>query len=368
MKPIIVQFLPELNVGGVERGTIEIARAIVAEGFRSVVVSNGGRLVEQLLNEGSEHISLPIHKKALASLRLIKKLKPILEEADIAHVRSRMPAWLVSLALKSIKPGKRPKLVSTAHGLYSVNPYSRIMTKGDALIAISKTVEHHLIKNYGEGLRDKIKIIHRGVDSDEFPFDYSPTESWRQTWFSDNPQFEGKDLLCFPARITRWKGQTEFINLMTKLSNLNTNCHGLIVGGASGRNIRFETELRDHANKSGIQNRITFLGSRADVREIMSVSKIVFNLSSHPEPFGRTMIEAMSLGIPVIAWNYGGAAESLAAQFPSGLVDPHNFEKLVETTLQVLRDPKTRPTKNVFPLTDMQRKTLDIYKKLVATS
>ena len=148
MKPVIVQFLPELNVGGVERGTIEIARAIVAEGFRSVVVSNGGRLVEQLLNEGSEHISLPIHKKALASLRLIKKLKPILEEADIAHVRSRMPAWLVSLALKSIKPEKRPKLVSTAHGLYSVNPYSRIMTKGDALIAISKTVEHYLIKNY----------------------------------------------------------------------------------------------------------------------------------------------------------------------------------------------------------------------------
>ena len=88
MKPVIVQFLPELNVGGVERGTIEIARAIVAEGFRSVVVSNGGRLVDQLLNEGSEHNSLPLHKKALASLRLIKKLKPILEETDIAHVRS----------------------------------------------------------------------------------------------------------------------------------------------------------------------------------------------------------------------------------------------------------------------------------------
>ena len=79
----------------------------------------------------------------------------------------------------------------------------------------------------------------------------------------------------------------------------------------------------------------------------MSVSKVVFNLSTHPEPFGRTMIEAMSLGIPVIAWNYGGAAESLAAQFPSGLVDPHNLEKLVETTLQVLRDPKTSQQKCV---------------------
>ena len=80
------------------------------------------------------------------------------------------------------------------------------------------------------------------------------------------------------------------------------------------------------------------------------------------------MIEAMSLGIPVIAWNYGGAAESLAAQFPSGLVDPHNLEKLVETTLQVLRDPTIRPTKNVFPLSDMLRQTLDIYKMLVTTS
>ena len=100
----------------------------------------------------------------------------------------------------------------------------------------------------------------------------------------------------------------------------------------------------------------------------MSVSKVVFNLSTHPEPFGRTMIEAMSLGIPVIAWNYGGAAESLAAQFPSGLVDPHNLEQLVETTLQVLREPTIRPTKNVFPLTDMQSKTLGIYKKLLTPS
>ncbi|MFX9787958.1 glycosyl transferase, partial [Acinetobacter baumannii] len=64
----VLQVLPALHSGGVERGTLEISRALVAAGHHSIVVSNGGQMVEQLVREGSEHISLPVHRKSLASL------------------------------------------------------------------------------------------------------------------------------------------------------------------------------------------------------------------------------------------------------------------------------------------------------------
>ena len=135
----IIQLIPELNSGGVERGTLEIARALVAAGHESVVISNGGRMVAQLEAEGTRHILLPIHRKSLGSLWQIRPLRKIIqqEQADILHVRSRIPAWLTHLALRKIAVKDRPALISTVHGFYSVNRYSEIMTRADRVIAVS---------------------------------------------------------------------------------------------------------------------------------------------------------------------------------------------------------------------------------------
>ena len=118
----VMQLLPELNSGGVERGTLEIARALVSQGHQSLVVSNGGRLVPQLEADGSTHLQLPIHKKSLSSLWQIRPLRQLIRthQPDIVHVRSRVPAWLTHFALRGIPAQQRPHLISTVHGFYSL--------------------------------------------------------------------------------------------------------------------------------------------------------------------------------------------------------------------------------------------------------
>ncbi|MCZ6889548.1 MAG: glycosyltransferase, partial [Gammaproteobacteria bacterium] len=160
----VVQVLPELNVGGVERGTLQIAAALVAAGHRSTVISAGGALVGELTGGGTRHVEMPVHAKSLSVLSQIAPLRNTLSalRPDVVHVRSRLPAWLVRFAMKRLPVDARPHLVTTVHGLYGVHPYSAIMTRGDRVIAISRAVLDYITANYPRVDVDVIRLVHRG--------------------------------------------------------------------------------------------------------------------------------------------------------------------------------------------------------------
>ena len=212
----VIQILPELNAGGVERGTLEVGKYLVDQGHESIVISNGGRLVTQLETEGSRHITLPVHKKRLSSLKQVRILRRLFEEErpDILHLRSRLPAWLAYLAWRKIDPIARPRLITTVHGFYSVNAYSKIMTRGEQVICVSNSVKDYVQKNYPNVPEDKLTVIHRGVDPAMFPYGFQPTPEWLKIWQQQYPQLEGKYVVTLPARITRWKGQLDFIKVI----------------------------------------------------------------------------------------------------------------------------------------------------------
>ena len=138
----ILQALPALYSGGVERGTVEFAADLVRHGHESFVVSNGGPLAARLEAQGSTHIQMPVHRKSPASFGQIRPMRQLIQDLqpDIIHVRSRMPAWIVRLAWKGLPAHQQPAIVSTFHGMYSVNPYSAIMAKSDHVIAVSNCV------------------------------------------------------------------------------------------------------------------------------------------------------------------------------------------------------------------------------------
>ena len=146
----VMQLLPELEVGGVERGTIEIADALCRAGYRALVVCASGRLVEELESCGAEHIPLAIGEKRIGSLRHVRALRKLIVErhVDIVHARSRLPAWLGHLACKRLSDVARPAWVTTVHGPYSVNPYSRIMVTGEVVIAISEFIKRYIVDSY----------------------------------------------------------------------------------------------------------------------------------------------------------------------------------------------------------------------------
>ncbi len=241
MQPTVLQILPSLDYGGVERGTVEIANELVRRKHKSIVMSANGRLVPELTASGTEHIDLPVGEKSIMSIRLIPKIYQLLEErqVDIVHVRSRMPAWLTHFALKKIQQKKRPILVSTVHGPYSVNPYSKIMMSGSRIIAISEYIKNYILNNYPDINENKIEVIPRGVNNKEYYFDYKPENVWTKNWYEEFPYLQNKFLITLPARLTRWKGQNDFIEIITKLNAMGINIHGLMVGGIDKRKKRY---------------------------------------------------------------------------------------------------------------------------------
>ncbi|WP_444925197.1 glycosyltransferase family 4 protein [Microbulbifer sp. DLAB2-AF] len=363
-----MQLLPALNSGGVERGTLDFARALVHAGHESIVISSGGRMVEQLQHEGSQHITLPIHKKSLTSLLQVRPLRNLLQKlnADILHVRSRVPAWLTYLAWKKMPVDKRPRLLSTAHGLYSTNRYSAIMAKTEQVIAISQCVNDYLLENYPNDLQRPPQIVYRGVDTKEFHPQICLPAEWVERTCLEFPQLQGKRWLLLPGRLTRWKGQEDFIELIAKLAPLDPHIHGVILGGSEANKAHYEEELKEKVRNLGIGDRVSFVGHRSDIRYWYKQSDLVFNLSQRPEPFGRTVIEAAAIGTPIIGYDIGGPAESLQACFPQGLVNKGDRQMLLKKTLEILDTPQERPQlTEAFTLERQAAHTMEIYRTML---
>lgn len=368
MKPLtIIQLLPELNGGGVERGTLEIAQALVHAGHRSIVISAGGRMVQELCDAGSEHITVPIHKKSLATLIQIWRLKSLFRalKPDIIHLRSRLPAWLAWLACKLLPESERPIIVTTVHGLNSVNRYSRIMTRGEAVIAVSNTVMDFIKTHYPENFGPHCQLIYRGIDTQIFQPGYQASEAWRKSWFEAYPMLQGEKVLCLPGRITRLKGHLDFIHMIAALRQNQHRVYGLIVGGEDPRRRRYFQEVQHRIAQLGLSDCIIFTGHRRDIREIYSVSDIIYSLSSKPESFGRTVLEPLAMGKPVIGYDHGGVGEILAALFPQGRVQLGNIDELIDTSVTQLASPVNPKPNTEFLLSEMTGKTLALYASLV---
>ncbi len=364
----VIQILPELNSGGVERGTLEVADYLVKNGHQAVVVSNGGRLVEQLEKSGARHVAMPVHRKALGSLFQVKPFRKLLEQEkpDIVHIRSRVPGWIAYLAWRKMDKSTRPRLVSTVHGFYSVNRYSAVMAKGERVIAVSESIREYILKNYPQTPEGKITVIHRGVEPGQFHRGYRPDAAWLERWRADQPQLAGKEILLLPGRITRLKGHGDFFDLIAKLKQEGRLVHGLVAGDTHPKKREYLVELKGLLAEKGLEGDVTFLGHRTDVREIMTECNVVCALSQQPESFGRTVLEALALGTAVLGYDCGGVGELLEHVFPEGKVPPGDTDRLLETAKSVLASQvKPHVAEGAFTLDAMCGSTLALYGDLL---
>lgn len=365
----VVQVLPRLQGGGVERGTIEIASYLKQLGHEAIVISEGGALVRELTALGVVHINLPVGAKSLRALQGLWQLRKYFNEArpDIVHSRSRLPGWLCYLAISLLPKQVRPRFVTSVHGLHSVSWYSAIITKGERIETVSVAAKRYLLDNYRGFDHANVRVIHRGVDPTEFSPKFEPKPAWKKEWsrWCEEHQAHGAPLLAIVGRVSRLKGHHDFLSIIELLHDQDVPAIGLIVGGVSEEHRGLYEELRNRVENSDVlRTTLFFLGQRSDVRELMIAADFVVSFSSTPEAFGRTVLEALTLGVPVVGYDHGGVGELLRTLFPAGAVPVGNTQVAVDR-IKDLHAHKHPIESHAMTLQAMREKTIAMYEELL---
>lgn len=360
----IVQLLPELNEGGVERGVVELNRELVKVGITSVVISNGGKLSEQIKKDGGINIKYNICSKNPFSAifrvfglrRIIKKLNP-----DILHVRSRVPAWLVFFANKSL----HVKVVSTVHGFNSVGRYSKIMQEAGEVICVSEAIKKYIIENYQTDEK-KITVIPRGIDTQKFNENNLDLKFIKN--FKKEFDLENSFIVTSVGRVTQLKCYEDFIEAIAILKKKMPNIKGVIVGGVREDKKEYFESLKKKVNELGLNSNIKFTLSQTKIAEIYSLSDIIVSTSKKPEAFGRSIAEAIALNTPVVATNHGGVKD-IIIEGKNGFLTPVNDSKaLAENILKAdeLDFDGHKYIKDNFSLEQMVEKTIKVYQRILS--
>ena len=362
----VVQCLPALHSGGVERSTLETARALVGRGHRSIIVSAGGRLQTQAEAEGSEHFKCDIGNKSVLILRAIYKFHEFLKalRPDIVHARSRLPAWSALLAMRNIEPKSR--FITSVHGLNSPGLYSGVMLRGEKIICVSETVKKHVLDNWPTTDSKKIVVVTPGIDPEEFSANLQINEEWRQDFLERYPRLQGEKVLLLPARATRLKGHGVALNLLAALRKEIGDVRLCCLGSRQPGREKYLHELQQQAEQLGIADFVEFTAPIKAVDKAYALSDLVLQLSSKPEAFGRTVLEALGVGRPVLGWNLGGVGENLQRYFPQGLVEPFDENALMQSAKNILQQNIFPPRQKLPSLADMQSNMMELYEQLCA--
>jgi glycosyltransferase involved in cell wall biosynthesis len=324
--PAVLQVIPSLVSGGVERGTIDLAGALVAAGWTAYVASSGGPMEHQLARLGARHLRLPLaSKNPLVMRRNVAALTEIIRrhKVDIVHARSRAPAWSAWSAARAT--GRR--FVTTFHNAYSIDLplklwYNSVMARGERVIAISQFVAEHAAKVYGVGA-DRLRIIPRGVDLAEF----NPRRVNGERVAALATRWRVPDdaaVVMLPGRLTRWKGGLDFVAAIARLGRRDLCC--LLVGAEQRRG--FRREIESEIERLGLIGMFRIIEDCRDMPAAYALSDVVVSASTDPEGFGRVIIEAQAMGRPVVATDHGGARETILHGVTGWLAPPADPEAL----------------------------------------
>lgn len=375
VKPIVLQVLPEMEHGGVEVGTTEIADCLQKQNIKNFVASAGGRMVYNLKKIGVKHFTLPLKTKNI--FKMYKNsiaLEKIIREnnINIVHARSRAPAWSAYWAAKRAGVS----FVTTFHGTYGLGPmgikkpYNKVMTYGEEVIAISNHIKQHMIDNYKVDT-SKISLIHRCVNIDNFsPYNISQERIVKT--INENAIPEDKKIITLAGRVTHWKGQHLLIEALSKLKDDNYLC--LIVGSDQGR-VKYRQHLNELVQKYSLENKVKFIGHSFDIPALLMISDIVLSTAIEPEAFGRAAIEGQAMGKIVIASNIGGSLENIVDGKSGKLFESNNPQSLADTLHWALNlEDKEKKKIGDFAIENVKKnftkdimcdKTLEVYKKVL---
>ena len=374
----LLQIIPELETGGAERTTLEIADAIVKDGGKAIVFSNGGRMTKELEGYGAKLAYGNAKSKNPWTILITNTIKicDIIKSNNISilHARSRAPAISAFLAAKFCNI----PLVTTYHGIYNATShlkrfYNGIMTKGARIIANSNYTKAHLVKEHKID-PDRVSVIYRGVDLIRFNPSKISKKMCDEKLVNWGLSKSARTRILLPARLTNWKGQKVLIEAASILANRGIFADYVFAGEDQGR-AQYTEELVDLIRKYKLDEMFHLIGHESDIPTAMMACDIIVTPSIEPEAFGRTAAEAGAMGRPVIASNLGGAKEVVSHKETGFLIEAGDFVQLAKYIEQLIemgskgRDDFGAKAKErvceMFPTSALQQKTLQLYYELL---
>jgi len=357
----ILQILPELNVGGVETGTLDLSKYLVRLGHKSVVVSAGGSLVKELEASGAKHYMLAVNKKSIISIfKLIPELAQIIknEEIDIVHARSRAPAWIAYFACRRTKA----VFITTCHGYYQKHLFSSVMGWAKRVIVLSNVIARHMLEDFAVP-HERIKLVPRSVDLERFK--YLDPQAKRKEDFN----------VGIVGRITPLKGHLHFIKALARVSRSVPHLKIWIVGDAPASKEAYKEEVQVLVRRLGLWHCTEFLGAQRDVPGILAYLDLVVLATTTHEAFGRVVVEAMAAGVPVVATKVGGVVDIIEDGKNGVLVPPADPKSMADAIMRIFNDPQLAramaenayvQVKEKYNVELMVKNTLDVYRQALS--
>ena len=335
----LVQIVPSLESGGVERGTVDVANFLAEKKIKNFIITSGGKMIKELDNNFTQVHHLPVASKNFFSYPFIaSKINQFIKANNInlVHVRSRGPAWMINLMSKN-----NIKTISTFHNVYGGNSYLKTMynkglSKMDHLVAISDYVKENIVQKYNI-TEENISVINRGIDTEYFnqPIDDTKRDDFLHNHQIDPPQ----KIILFPARLTSWKGQLEFIDVIKKIDIQNL----LVLFAGDIKNDSYTRLVRDKIHKDNLTNICKILESvnQDEMRRLYQIADLSVSFPLRAEGFGRTISESLYSNTPVLAFNYGGVKNQLENLSDLFKAKPHDYQGLpakIEVLLNLTED------------------------------
>lgn len=367
----ILQVLPALNSGGVERGTAEINTYLIKHGCQSFVASEGGVLEKDITSAGGIHENLALASKNPVTIFYnINLLSNIIKKynIDIVHARSRAPAWSAFYAAKNCSV----PFVTTFHGTYSSGNklklfYNSIMTRGVKVIAVSNFIKNHIVDNYKIDPK-AIEVIHRGIDTEIFNTESISIDRTNKAYELVKVG-KGLPVILLPARMTSWKGH-EF--LLDALKHIPKNLFDCVFVGKATKGNSYINNLHNKIKDLNLENNVKIIDAVQDMPALYKISDIIVSTSTRPEAFGRIALEAQAMEKPIIATNHGGSKETIVHNKTGWLINkdsPMELSAIIQNVLKMNTKDKRQITKKArqhvienFSLEKMQEKTFALYK------
>ena len=338
----VLQVLPALETGGVERSTVDIAQALVAAGWGALVASAGGPMENELRRVGADHWQLPLSGKNPFVIRAnVARLEALIEGegVDLIHARSRAPAWS---ALYAARRTGRP-FITTFHGAYNFNNplkrlYNSVMARGDRVIANSAFIDEHMARHYHPDPA-RVRVVPRGIDFERF--DPERVDDGRMVRLAEHWRLpDGAPAVLLPGRLSRWKGHQVLIEALAQLDRPDVRC--LLVGSDQGRHA-YHRELQKQIKAHGLDDSVHIVDHCDDMPAAYMLADVVVSASLDPEAFGRVAVEAQAMGRPTIATDHGGARETMVDGETGWLTKPGNIRALSAALAAALDlDPSAR--------------------------